>query len=946
MAVLLAIAVMPVGRGLARGQQTAPPAIPLPSSKRLLEPVPGDPQRTNSLPMQMAESPDGRYLAMLNAGYGTWPSRYQQSVAVYDTRTHKLLDFPDARTPLRAPQTLYAGLVFSSDGRHLYASMASLTEPTPAPGAMRAVGNGIAVYRVQDGVVTGEKFLPIGLQPLAAGKRQNDMAHHPVPDGMANPFPSGLALVRGNGGEDDLLVADNLSDDALLLRASDGTVLHRFDLSDSMTVPAAYPIAAAATRDGRTGFIALWNGSAVAELDLRSGRVVAVLPLLVPRTPSDPSSHPAALLLNHDESMLYVALANRDAVAAVALHRSAAGRVPQMRVRGYFDTRLPGQQAFGAVPVALSLSADGRRLYVANASQDAVAIFDAQRPGALGAHAAHAAGFIPTEWYPTAVLATPDMLYIATAKGRGTGPNNFPQRAAVPGAAPTRGRTYIASLLYGSLAAVPTAAIDRRLNAMSNEVMRSNWMHAARQQITFHSGRNPIRHVIYIIKENRSYDQVFGDLPAGDNDPSLTMYGAAITPNQHKLAEQFGILDNFYVSGEVSGDGHVWSTAAISSDYTEKTWQQSYRGGQRTYDYEGIVANGNPLLEKIPDVDDPDSGYLWANLARHHRTYYHFGEFVSSTFCKDAPGAPKAQASPRQGTPEPAPVTCNPSYIAPGDRIPANYGGGVSRYPWRIPLIAKNTATKPELVGHFDPAYPDFNLSVPDQLREAEFLVHFRQWARDRENGRDTMPQFILLRLPDDHTAGTRVGMPRPEASVADNDLAVGRTIDAISHSRYWDDTAIFILEDDAQDGADHVDAHRSIMLVVSKYAPRRAAGQYFVDHHFYTTVSTVRTMEMLLGLPPMNNNDAFAPVMAPEFSGDGTQPAFTADTSNVTNGRIYEANTAKSPGAKTSAKLDFTHADMADTQTLNVILWRDAMGGKPLPPQMRAACCRGGSTH
>jgi DNA-binding beta-propeller fold protein YncE len=940
MAGALALAAGSLG-GMARAQQAAQPAIPLPSSKRLLEPVPGDPLRTNSLPMQVALSPDGRYLAMLNAGYGTWPSHYDQSIAVYDTQTHRLLDFPDARTPLRAPQTLYAGLAFSSDGRHLYASMASLTDPTPPPGAPKAVGNGIAVYRVDDGHVTPEKFFAIGLQPLAAGKRQNSMARVHLPDGMANPFPSGLALVRGIDGADDLLVADNLSDDALLLRASDGAVLHRFDLSDSPTVPAAYPIAATATRDGRTGFIALWNGSGVAELDLRSGRVVAVLPLLPPRTPSDPSSHPAALLLNHKESVLYVALANRDTVAAVALHPDASSGVPAMHVRGYFDTRLPGQQAFGAVPIALSLSPDGHRLYVANASQDAVAIFDTQRPGPLGAHATHALGFIPTEWYPTAVVATQKTIYIATGKGRGTGPNNFPQHPAVAGGPSTSNHTYIASLLYGSLAAVPVTAIDRHLHAMTGEVMRSNWMHAARQQMTFQGGRNPIRHVIYIIKENRSYDQVFGDLPAGDNDPSLTMYGAAITPNQHKLAEQFGILDNFYVSGEVSGDGHVWSTAAISSDYTEKTWQQSYRADQRTYDYEGIVANGNPLLEKIPDVDDPGSGYLWTNLARHHRTYYHFGEFVSSTFCKDAPATPKP-TSPRQGTPEPAPVTCHPAYIAPGDTIPANYGGGVSHYPWRIPLLAGNTATKPELVGHFDPAYADFNLSVPDQFRESEFLVHFRQWVRDRQAGHDTMPQFVLLRLPDDHTAGTRVGMPRPEASVADNDLAVGRTVDALSHSPYWDDTAVFILEDDAQDGADHVDAHRSLMLVVSKYAPRRAAGQYFVDHHFYTTVSTVRTMEMLLGLPPMNNNDAFAPVMAPEFSGDGTQPAFTADFSNVTNGRIYEANTPKSPGAKASAKLDFTHADMADTQTLNVILWRDAMGNKPLPPQMRAGCCGG----
>lgn len=198
------------------------------------------------------------------------------------------------------------------------------------------------------------------------------------------------------------------------------------------------------------------------------------------------------------------------------------------------------------------------------------------------------------------------------------------------------------------------------------------------------------------------------------------------------------------------------------------------------------------------------------------------------------------------------------------------------------------------------------------------------------------MPAFVMLRLPDDHTAGTTPGMPRPEASIADNDLAVGRAVDAVSHSPFWNDTAFFILEDDAQDGADHVDAHRSLMLVVSKYAPRpKADGTPFLDRHFYTTVSAVRTLESLLGLPPMNNNDAFAPLMTPEFAGDGTQPAYNADYVNRDNGRIYEANTAKSYGAEQSAKMNFSHADMADTAKLNVILWRDEMGSQPIPQQL-----------
>jgi hypothetical protein len=543
-------------------------------------------------------------------------------------------------------------------------------------------------------------------------------------------------------------------------------------------------------------------------------------------------------------------------------------------------------------------------------------------------------GFIPTEWYPTALATKGGQLYIATAKGNGTGPNADPQpQPASP--SPNQSRrmhrphTYIATMLHGSLATVDASAATRDLSQLTSEVVAGNMMQAAQQHLQFKSGANPIHHVIYIIKENRTYDQIFGDLGVGNGDSSLTMYGREITPNLHKLARQFGVLDNFYDSGEVSGDGHVWSNAAISSDYTEKTWQQSYRGSARVYDFEGVVEEGYPLLEGIPDVNEPASSYIWTDLARHGKTLYHFGEYVSTKFCEETAQAPK-EKSPLAGTPEPTPEYCKVAAIHKGDPIPPNYGGGTSRYPWAIPLIYKNVATKPELEGHFDPQYPDFNLEFPDQLRVEEFLTHFRKWVADKKQGQDTMPNFVMLRLPNDHTAGTTPGSPTPKASVSDNDLAVGRAVEAVSHSPYWDDTAFFILEDDAQDGADHVDAHRSIALVVSKYSPN--AAQATVDSTFYTTVSFLRTMEDLLGVPPMNNNDAFAPLIAPLFAGAGDQPAFDADYTNRDNGLIYTANTPKAPGAKESSKMDFSHEDRADARKLNVILWRDAMGNKPVP--------------
>ncbi len=493
--------------------------------------------------------------------------------------------------------------------------------------------------------------------------------------------------------------------------------------------------------------------------------------------------------------------------------------------------------------------------------------------------------------------------------------------------------TYIATLLHGSIAAIDLAEIEARRGQMTHTVVETNMMKAAQAKIAFRSGANPIHHVIYIIKENRTYDQILGDLGVGNGMPALTMYGEEITPNEHKLARQFGVLDNFYDSGEVSGDGHVWSNAAISSDYTEKTWQQSYRGEQRVYDYEGVVENGYPLREGISDVNEPNSGYIWSDLARNGKSLYHFGEFISTTFCASPDSAPK-ENSPTQGTPEPQPAQCGArGDIRHGEALPQNYGGGASPYPWPIPLIKENVPTKPELVGHFDPKYPDFELSFPDQLRMEEFLTHFRQWVQERGQGRDTMPQFIQLRLPNDHTAGTTPGMPTPKASVADNDLAVGRAVEAIAHSPYWEDTAFFILEDDAQNGADHVEAHRSVALVVSKYSPRLA--QPLVDSTFYTTVSVLRTMEELLGLPPMNNNDAFAPPMAPLFTGAGDQPPFEADYRNRDNGLLYQANGPKAPGSQASSRMDFTHEDRADPSVLNVILWRDAMGNKPLPAML-----------
>jgi Lactonase, 7-bladed beta-propeller len=901
-----------------RPEKAQRPSINLPSGKALYLPAPGHPQPTNSFPTADALSPNGRYLAILNNGYGTEQSDFQQSIAILDLSTHQVSDFPDARLGQRAGQTYYLGLGFSHDGSKLYASMASLTDPTGEK--HHDTGNGIAVYSFQGGQLTPERFIKIPLAPLARGKK-SIAGSKTLPKGMAISYPAGLAVLPGANSE-KLLVAENLADDAIVLDVKSGKVLQRFPLSTAAVVPAAFPYGVIATRDGKTGFCSLWNASAIAELNLETGRVVRRIPLLEPKSPVAAGSHPTAMLLSPDQKYLYVTLTNSDRVAVVDVAKS--------ELAGLLSTELPEQQYGGSYPDALAQSADGKRLYVADASADAVAVFDTTNLETGSSLSQRALGFVPTEWYPTALAVHGNDLMIVTGKGKGSGPNAVPLIKARP-----RGKRkypYIATLLHGSVAVVGIKDVQSRLAELTHEVEISNLMEAKpKDKVLFNGGKSPIHHVIYIIKENRTYDQIFGDLKPGNGDPSLCMYGENITPNQHALARQFGVLDNFYCSGEVSGDGHVWSMAAITSDYNERTWQIGYRSGERTYDFEGDVLGHNPFDENISDIDDPGTGYIWANLARNGLTHRNYGEFVTTHWCDEGPTG----ASPKAGTPLASRGACRQKVVRKGQPLPPNVGdprGSVSPWPWPVPMIAYDEATKPELQGHFDPKFADFRLDYPDQLRADEFVNEFEGFVKARQTGHgETLPQFVILRLPDDHTAGTSAGMPTPSASVADNDLAVGRVVDAVSHSPYWDDTAIFVLEDDAQDGPDHVDAHRSTMLVISKYA-QGSSSHPFVDHHFYTTVSTVHTMEALLGLPPMNNNDAQAPVMAVDFSGPGNQPAFTADYQNQKNGLIYQMNSPKAPGARASARMDFIHADQANAADLNRILWRDRKGNIPMP--------------
>jgi DNA-binding beta-propeller fold protein YncE len=900
----------------------APRQISLPTSKSLTIPSPGLLGSLNGFAAAMAVSPDGRYTAILNDGYGTQQNQAHQSITIVDLNTNQITDFPESRLPQDAHQSYFLGLAFGSDGKHLYASIGSITDPNGEKTG--DTGNGIVVYRFHKRKLSWDRFIRLPLQVTAAGKKIAQGARKAT-DGTAIPYPAGLAVISSHGAPDKLLVANNLSDNVVLLDSKSGQVFKQFDLSTRELIPSSFPYGVVTSRDGRRAWCSLWNASRVAELDLERGTIARWTPLLEPKDEASAGSHPTAMLLSSDERLLYVALSNSDQVGVIETETGL--------LKWVLATLPNAEMPHGTYPVALAQSKDGKRLFAACASLDAIAVFDSSHLGVGNAapdllNMTNAIGFIPTGWYPSALSTVGDDLLIATSKGQGTGPNSGPNN--LRNERKHHDHPYIPTLLYGSMARLKIVDIEKQLPELTRAVEESNLLHSSPGQIHFAQNSNPIHHVIYIIKENRTYDQILGDLKAGDGDPSLTMYGADVTPNQHKLALQFGVLDNFYDSGEVSGDGHDWSTAAITSDYNEQTWQINYRGKERSYDFQGSVTDEIPLDQNEPDVNEPGTGYIWDNAASHGLTYRDYGEFIYGVWCK----ATENKMAVHEGTPQPS-STCPKNTINKGEPLPPNVGqphGSQSPWPWPIPMLKTTKPTKAVLRDHFDPLFPDFNTEYPDQLRADEFLNEFDGFVRARKESKGTeLPAFVLLYLPDDHTHGTTPGKPRPAASVADNDLAVGRVVEAVSHSPYWDDTAIFILEDDAQDGADHVDAHRSIAFVISKYSPG-SADHPFVDHHFYTTVSLIHTLETLLGLPPMNQNDGYAPVMGPLFSGAGNQPPFTADWSNRENGLIYEINPPKGQGAGESAKMNFSHPDAANPGELNAILWRDRKGDQPMP--------------
>jgi len=553
------------------------------------------------------------------------------------------------------------------------------------------------------------------------------------------------------------------------------------------------------------------------------------------------------MALDVANARLYVACATSDRVAVVDTRRDA--------VIDSLDDVAPDSPSEGSTPDGLSLSPDGRRLYVAEADNDAVAVFDVAGAGASARPAL--LGRIPVHWYPTAVLARGSSLWVLNGKGPGTAPN--PGRSQPGRREPRDALSYTLGQTSGALDALSTPT-DADLPKLSARVAAANGWDRADATAPL----PPLRHVVYVIRENRTFDQVLGDEPSADGDTSLTYFPRAVTPNAHALAERFGIFDRFFVNGEVSGDGHNWSTAAYAADYVEKTIPSNYSGRGRTYDYDGL--NHDRVADD--DVNEGSRGYLWDAAARAGISLRNYGEFTH----RDSTGR------------------------------------------W--------VANKRSLAAHTDPAYPGWDLAIPDARRADRWIAAFAAQVAG-----DSMPALTILWLPNDHTSGARAGMPTPRAYVADNDLALGRIVEALTRSPYWPSTVLFVLEDDAQDGPDHVDSHRSPLLVISAY---NRPGVY---HEFANTTDVLATIGRILHLGAMSKFDRHGRSLTECFKTTPDTAAFRARVPAVPPG---EVNADSTRAARLSRHLDFGAEDRADVATLNRVLWLAIKGpGRPYPSRV-----------
>jgi YVTN family beta-propeller protein len=937
-----------------------------------------------AMPMTMLRSPDalghggkGRYLLVVNSGFGVQFSegtnRAQQSIAVLDLNTApepaviQNVYFP-------TPQSANVGLAFSptsgADGKfEMYVSggfenkvwIFRFDPKAPHPVQPESPG--------PNSKVTAPSF-----EIAAAG----EISRANYNKGKAALYPTGLALTPDGA---TLVTANNLGDSVTIIRhLRDSRRMERVDLHHpGKPAENIYPYGVVVLGSGKSAraYVSCWNDSSVAVVPL-SGKSIVRDYIAVDR-------HPTTMMPNAEGTRLFVANSNADSVSVI--DTTTDQEVERI------DVRLAEDALPGASPEGLALSDDEQTLYVANAHSNAVAVVllsDKVRgrkkaDKVVSVAKSKVLGFIPTGQYPSAIAVADGKLFIGNGKGTGFEPSsmrvnnsgrtpNPPNAAFPPNKEKNRqGGQYSGSIVSGNISMVVLPDLPQLSRYTQQTLQNDGLMGFAPAK--FFPGPSPIKHVIYIIKENRTYDQVFGDVKssgdgnAADGQPGFAIFGndataqrpdgtrQVVTPNHHALAQRFGLFDRFFVNSEASPDGHNWSTAAFSTDYVDKAFRWNYSDRGRTYDFEGynrlpdyeppgdlqldkfngdVLAALTDLLEKhLPyhqgflDVGEPKSLYLWDAAARAGLTYRNYGEYVTVISAKDVESAGQKR---KKSYPD---VSMAVRAIPNKESLQKHHNPSFRSFDVTAPdsMTVDCYKTALDASGASDPAVTrdNSNEKCRGNSRLGEWLAEFQGFVKDRQAGRtDPMPALTVMRFPNDHTTGMKNGFPTPQFMVADNDYAVGRLVEAVSSSPYWKDTAIFIVEDDAQAGPDHVDSHRSVALVVSAYNKPGA-----LIHKFHSTVSMIRTIEMLLGIGPMNQLDASAvpmdifqetPDLAPYKA---ILPTIAAD--NLLTRKPKDKATAE--WMKKSNHQNFAHADMADPKVLNAVIWFACTGsGSNLP--------------
>ncbi len=807
--------------GLLVSQQTAPERVgPLPgggfllNSGWLLRPA-GEQVPLSTMPMSAALSPGGKFLAILQGGY------LPPSVSIHDPATLRKVSevvLPDA----------WLGMAFAPQGGLIYVS-----------GGSRST-----IYELmlrEDGTLERRREFPLVDEKE---RKHTDFA------GDIALSPDGRLIYAAMLHRDEIAVVNPQS----------GMVIERWKTAHRPYKLLFHP-------DGKSFFVTGWGDGTLRQHFADSGEEVAryntgpqPMDMVWRLKPAAAEEEEGPLPYT---ARLFVAVSGTNLVQVFGL---AAGgllrRVESISVALYRDF----PEVAGTTPSALALSPDEQRLYVVCADANAVARVD------LSGRRSVVEGFIPVGWYPLAARVLPaGKLVVLNGRGTGSfanrqGPNPLVRRAVLH-----EGNVaveYVAAIQRGSASLLDEPSPQQMGQLTSQVLDNSPWRRTRAMQtppeghpLAQGGDESPIRHVIYVVKENRTYDQILGDLGIGNGDASLTLFGEEVTPNHHKLAREFVLLDNFYVNADVSADGHNWSSAAIAPAYVQRMWPNSYASRRRYYDYEGSERAALP-----------PAGYIWSNAIQAGLSFRNYGWWVNNI--TPAPQSSRQIASVRDPSLE--------------QRTNMNFRG--------------------------------FDLDYPDVERVKVFLADLAAFER-----RGEMPRFMTLRLGNDHTSGVSPGRIAPKSAVADNDVALGMLVEAVSKSRFWPATAIFVLEDDAQNGSDHVDSHRAPAFIVSPYTRGRG-----IDSTMYNTVSMLRTIEHILGLRPMTIHDAAARPMWAAFLAKPDARPYQAERPRVP---LDERNPKASPLAARSAQFDLSEADRIDDDEMNDILWRALRGTEPPPP-------------